>query len=96
MSYGYCMKRPSQSVFHNIRLTEVKTLQDFGYITWIQQERKKMTQSNSVGRTVLQGAINSAILKTLIIFGRGSAAPFRELRALTVPVSARTDTELKQ
>ena len=54
-----------------------------------------MAQSNSVGRIVLQGVINSVILKALIIFGRGSVDSFHELRALTVLVSASTDTDVK-
>jgi hypothetical protein len=54
-----------------------------------------MTQSNPVGRIMLQGVINSEILKTLINFGRGSVDSFLELRALTVLVSPKTDTDLK-
>jgi len=54
-----------------------------------------MTQSNSVGRFVLQRVINSAILKILINFGRGSYDSFHKLRALTVLVSPRTDRDLK-
>ena len=50
-----------------------------------------MTQSNSVGRFVLQRVINSAILKTLFMFGRGSVDSFHKPRALTVLLSPRTE-----
>jgi hypothetical protein len=55
-----------------------------------------MTHSLLACRNVLQGVTNSAILKTLIIFGRGSVDSLHELRALAVLVTARTDTDLKQ
>jgi len=54
-----------------------------------------MTQSNSVGRIVLQEVISYEILKTLIIFGRWSFDSFHKLRALTVLVSPRPDILLK-